>query len=299
MNRRAFVVAALSGVAIAGCRRHDRGTEGRDDAAAPGSNATGDARRIVSVTPATTEALFAVGAGDRVVGRSRFCDYPPAAAKVPVVGGYVDVDLEAVLGLAPDLVVGAAGPSSPRLTAQLEARGVRSWFPELGSCAAIAAMIEGCGERTGNVEAARQVIARMRAAIDGVRGAVVALPPRRVLLVLSTSPIVAAGPGSFIDELIAMANASNVVRTGPAWQTVGAEQVIDWAPDVVLDATADPGGPPGIDPAAPGWRSVASVRDGHVAGVNDPRVLRPGPRVAEGFAMLARSIHPDAVLPHA
>jgi iron complex transport system substrate-binding protein len=291
MNRRAFVLAALGGVAMVGCSRRDRADSADADRA--------EARRVVSVTPATTEALFAVGAGDRVVGRSRFCDWPAEAARVPVVGGYTDADLEAILGQTPDLVVGAFGPSSARLTAQLDARGVRSWFPELTSCATIEAMIDGIGDRTANTATARGVVARMRSELDAVRDAVATLSPVRVLLVVSLSPIVVTGLASFLDELVGRARAVNVVTSGPPWQTLGAEQVVELHPDLVLDATADPGGPGRVDRDAPGWRQVAAVREGHVAGVNDSRVLRPGPRVAAGLAVLARAIHPDAVLPHA
>ncbi|MCL2448427.1 MAG: helical backbone metal receptor [Polyangiaceae bacterium] len=297
MNRRGFVLAALAGAALAGCGRRD--PTASEPGGAPAGSSLAEARRVVSVSPATTEALFAIGAGDRVVGRSRFCDWPAEAARVPVVGGYVGVDLEAVLGRAPDLVVGAFGPSSGRLAAQLDARSVRSWFPELSSCRAIAAMVEGMGGRTANAEAARAIVARMRSELDGIRDAVAHLPAPRVLFVLQLEPVVVAGPASFVDELIGRSRAVNVVTSGPAWQALEAEQLVELRPDRVLDATEDPGGARRIDPEAPGWRSIAAVREGRVSGVNDSRVLRPGPRVAEGLAILARAIHPDAVLPHA
>src|SRR5438309_5001124 len=85
--------------------------------------------RIVSLSPSTTETLFALGAGERLVGRSRFCDYPPEVRRIPSVGGYVDASLEAILALAPDLVVGARGPAGPSLANKLGSMGIATFFP--------------------------------------------------------------------------------------------------------------------------------------------------------------------------
>ncbi|MBV9948401.1 MAG: ABC transporter substrate-binding protein, partial [Myxococcales bacterium] len=131
------IVLALAFVVV-GCTRSP---------SAGGSAAEGGpASRVVSLAPSTTEALFAIGAGSLVVGRSRFCDYPPEARAIPAVGD-VEPDLEALLGLRPDLVVGVLGLSSARVAEQLEARGIRAWFTDAGSFAAVGALIVGLGER--------------------------------------------------------------------------------------------------------------------------------------------------------
>jgi len=284
MTRGRFIVAAAI---LSGCARHH---------GAPTTSGI-DARRIVSVSPSTTEALFAIGDADRVVGRSRYCDYPPEAAKVPVVGGFVDVDLEAVLELAPDLVVGSWGPSSVRLADSLGARGIGTWFPETDSLAAIDAMIVGLGRRTGRLPDATRVVAEVDARVHAVARSVADEPAPRVLLVLDVSPVVAAGPKSFADELVALARAVNVISEGGAWQVVGMERLADLAPDLVVDATPGHTGAQRITPRAPGWDGVKAVREGHVVSLTDERALRPGPRVAEGLAALARAIHPRAAVP--
>jgi|HubBroStandDraft_6_1064221.scaffolds.fasta_scaffold85147_3 iron complex transport system substrate-binding protein len=285
MTRVRFVVAAAI---LAGCARHH-------DAAR--ASAT-DARRIVSVSPSTTEALFAIGDADRVVGRSRYCDWPPETAKIPVVGGFFDVDLEAVLELGPDLVVGASGPSSARLEEKLGARGIATFFPPSDSLAAIDAMILGLGQRTNRLADATQVVRDVDARVHAVERAVAGEPTPRVLLVLDVSPVVAAGPKSFVDELIARAGATNVLSAGGPWQAVDLEQIAELGPDVVVDASGGhDAGASRITPRAPGWEGVKAVREGHVVALNDERALRPGPRVAEGLATLAREIHPDAAVP--
>jgi iron complex transport system substrate-binding protein len=259
----------------------------------------GEARRIVSVSPATTEALFAVGAGDRVVGRSRFCDWPPEAAKVPAVGGVIDADFEAIVQLAPDLVIGSPGPASTRLSDKLAPFGITTWFPDVDSMAEIDAMIVGVGQRTGHVKEASQVAAKVDARTVAVEHSVAGEPVPRVLMVLDADPVVATGPKDFIDEMLRRAGGENVLSIGASWQTLDFEQIAALDPDVILDASAMTGGSgvSRIRPDAPGWIHVRAAREGHVVSVDDPRVLRPGPRSAEGLATLARALHPRAPVP--
>lgn len=286
--RRSRGPAFLAALVLTGCtRRHD----------APGDSGA-DAHRVVSVSPSTTEALFAIGDANRVVGRSRYCDYPPEATKLPIVGGFVDVDLEAILELAPDLVVGTSGASSARLEDKLGSRGIATWFPETGSLAAIDAMIVGLGRRTGHLPDATRVVEGVDERVQAVERSVAGEPAPRVLLVLDVSPVVAAGPKSFADNLIARARAVNVISEGGAWQTVGLERVAELAPDVVVDASAGhTGGASRITAQAPGWEGVKAVREGRVVTLTDERALRPGPRVAEGLAALALLLHPRAAVP--
>jgi cobalamin transport system substrate-binding protein len=280
--------AALAIVVLAACSR------GHASLSAPG-----DARRIVSVSPATTEALFAVGAGDRVVGRSRFCDWPPEAAKVPTVGGVIDADFEAIVQLAPDLVIGSPGPASTRLSEKLAPFGIATWFPEVDSMAQIDAMIVGVGQRTGHAAEGREVAANVDARTAAVERSVAGESVPRVLMVLDADPVVATGPKDFIDEMLRLAGGQNVLAVGASWQTLDFEQIAALDPDVILDASAMTGGSgvSRIRPEAPGWTHVRAAREGHVVSVGDPRVLRPGPRTAEGLATLARALHPRAPVP--
>lgn len=279
--RRALVGFALVGAVLgaSACSRSvPPGAKGRP------------AARVISLAPATTEALFAIGAGPQVVGRSRYCDYPPEAVALPAVGGFLDADFEAILELAPDLVVGAPGPNSAALADKLARRGIATWFPAIDAMAAIEAMITGLGERTGHAAQAGLVVRALDENARKVEASLAREPAPRVLMVAGLSPIVAAGPGSFMDDLLRRARATNVVTAGPAWQTVEFEHLLELDPDVVLDGAGDEGR---VQPSTPGWSELRAVRTGHVVAVSDPRVLRPGPRVAEGLALLAHALHPN------
>jgi iron complex transport system substrate-binding protein len=251
------------------------------------------AARVVSLSPATTEALFAIGAGPSVVGRSRYCDFPPEAARVPVVGSWVDADLESILQLAPDLVVGSVGPSAPGLARSLGARGIATWFPPVESIDAIHSMIVGLGDRTGHAAEARRVAGEMVARAEAVERAVAAEPAPRVLAVVGVDPVVAAGPGSFIDELVRRARGADVLAAGGAWQVLGLERLVELDPDVILDASFGMGGAP--VPITKAWATLRAVREGHVVPL-DARVPRPGPRVVESLTLIARALHPNVAL---
>jgi iron complex transport system substrate-binding protein len=255
--------------------------------------------RVVSLSPSTTETLFAIGAGDRVVGRSRFCDYPPEALRLPVVGGYVDPSLEAIVALKPDLVVGARGPGGAGLAAKLDALGIATFFPPTDSIDDIDAMIEQMGVKTGLAERARQVAASSRRRRDEIARAVAGEPRVRVLLVFGTTPIVVAGPGSFPNEMLALANGENVLTSGLPYTTLGAERLVLLEPEVIVNAsmTGANDRSSGIGPDEPAWRELSAVRQGRVVAIHDDSLLRPGPRIGEGVAVLARALHPHASVP--
>jgi iron complex transport system substrate-binding protein len=283
----AVAVALALAAVLASCAR-SRGSP------PPGASA----RRIISVSPATTEALYAIRAGDRAVGRSKFCDWPKEALALPIVGGFVNVDLEAVLQLQPDLVIGAPGPASGRLTEQLNGRGIASWFPSIESFAAIDTMITGLGERTLHEEDARAVTRRIDDAARAIEVALQREPSPRVLVVLEVAPVVAAGPHDFLDEMVHRARAVNVLTEGAPWQTVGFEAIMQLDPDIVVDASHVEGGSAWVmNATAQGWNEVRAVREGHVVALHDPSIIRPGPRVAQGLAALARALHPGVAVP--
>lgn len=284
MTRRQ-ALRALAIVALAACSR------------ATPSPVT-DARRVVSLGPSTTESLFGIGAGDRVVARSSYCDWPPEARALPAVGG-LQPDVEAILALAPDLVVGPSGQWSTPLRETMSAHGVATWFPpEIDSLEGVDALLVALGDRTGHAADAHRLAAALDAREAVIAQAVAHVPRPRVMLVVGTTPVVVAGAKTFADDMLRHAGATNVVTDGGTWPSLGFERVVELDPDVILDASVgETGGPTRITTDVQGWAGVRAVREGHVVALGDTRVLRPGPRIAEGLAVLARALHPGAAIP--
>lgn len=254
--------------------------------------------RVVSLSPSTTEAMFAIGAADALVGRSRYCDFPPEALKLPQVGGYADPNLEAIFALKPDLVVGARGPAGPQLADKLATHGAGTFFPETESLAQIDAMLLGLGERTGHAAEAQATVGRIDARVASVAEAVRGLPKVRVLMVFGLAPIVTTGPKSFPNEMIERAGGVNVVAEGQAYPVLGMERVFALDPDLIVNcAIAEAHGSEQIHKDAAGWRNLRAVKEGKVVALTDESVLRPGPRVGDALAILAHAIHPEAKIP--
>lgn len=275
MRRRAFLVG---GLVLGACR-------------APARKG-GAAARIVSVSASTTEALFAIGAGSLVVGRSRYCDYPPEATTLPSIGGYVDPSLEAILGLRPDLVVGARGPIGQGLVRTLSDRGIATWFPETETVEQILVMIEGLGARTAHDADAARVSAEMRERRTRMTTALAGVKRPRALLVFEKKPISVAGPGCFPDEMMRLAGAINALSDGARYATISLEKALALDPDVLIDAEMG-ASPQDFDAT---WNAVRAVRAGRIVRLRDERILRPGPRVLDGVALIARALHPEVAV---
>ncbi len=240
-----------------------------------------------------TEAVFAVGAGALLVGRSRFCDYPPEAAGLPAVGGFADPSLEAIVALRPTLVVSARGPAGASLAEALEARGIAVYSPETESIAQIEGSLVELGRRLGHDEGARAAVALIEEVRGQVAAAVTACPRVRAAFLFDVAPIFAAGPGSFADELVREAGGDNVVAVGGAYPTLDIEHLLALDPEVILDGTADDHGSARVAQRRddPGWSKLRALRQGKVRALSASTVLRPGPRIGQGLVAVARALH--------
>lgn len=286
LPRRSVLLGLGSGLALAlpGC----------------GSRTAGDPAgraRVVSLSPSTTETVFAIGGGPLLVGRSRFCDHPPEAAALPALGGYSDPNIEAIVALRPSLVTGARGPAGPRLEEQLQSHGIDTYFPETESFDQIEAMVRGLGQRLGLAAQAGAAAGRLEAARSEVAEAAKGLAAPRTVMLFDTGPIVAAGPGGFPDEMMRLARAENAVTGGGAYPTLGLERLLALDPEVILDgASTGVGEAAGVlaRREAPGWKELRAFATGRVHTLSSI-VLRPGPRIGDGLRELARAVHGGAL----
>lgn len=254
------------------------------------------ARRIVSIVPSATEVLFALGAGDRVVGRSDYDDYPPAVTHLPSVGGMVNPSYEAIVALHPDALVGVQGPFNRSVIDRVQGMGVRVLFPKVESMAEVQTSIDLFAALVHREDAAQALHAHIAAGIAHVRSAVNGKARPRVLAVFSQHPLVVAGVGSWFDEILAIAGGQNVVpATGNHYPMASIEQVLSWAPDYVIDLTwhNDTGT---LSDAWASYATLPAVRDHHFVRLTDPVMIRQGPRIAEAATVLGRALHPDAGL---
>ena len=244
--------------------------------------------RVVSTAPSMTEIVFALGRGERLVGRSRFCDYPPEAASVPTIGGFADPSVERIVALEPTLVCGERGPAGPELPRRLESLGIETFFPEMDDTTAIGEAFVKLGTRLGANERGHELRRKLSAEIDRVAATVGSLSRPRVLFVFDWQPIVACGKGSFPDRLLQIAGGENVVQQGDKYPRLGPEAVFALDPDVVIDGSGHGAAASGPGPLL---ASLRAIKAGRLRALGSAAALRPGPRLGEGIDELARLVH--------
>jgi iron complex transport system substrate-binding protein len=255
--------------------------------------------RIVSLTPGTTEILFAIGAGDRVVATTDADDYPPAAVSLPDVASFGSVDLERIVELEADLVLAGGNEYTPSDAIRI----LRSFdIPVVVIYAAsvdgVLADIELIGEAVGNARDARALVDEMRTEIDVLSAAVDDMAPPRVFYEIDAS-VGVYGPAdeSFLAEMIRLAGGEPITTGSPLSFEIPLERLVAADPDVIVLGDAAFGVTPEQVAERPAWAQMTAVQDGAVRVVDDKLVTRPGPRLAQGLRSLVLAIHPDAVLP--
>jgi iron complex transport system substrate-binding protein len=257
---------------------------------------------IVSLTPATTEILFALGVGDRVAGKVEdFSLYPPEAAAIPDVAKFGEVDVEQIVALEADLVVaGGNSFNPPDKIAQLRELGIPVLVVYAPDVDAVFADVELTGSAVGRVEAARDLTAALRAEFDQVAAATADLERPRVFYELdATSAIYTAADDSFLAEMIELAGGEPITTGSTTSFEIALESLVTADPEVILLGDAAYGVTPDAVAARPGWDGMTAVTAGAVRPVDDVVITRPGPRLGEGLRALALAIHPDAELPAA
>lgn len=249
-------------------------------------------QRIVSLNPATTELLFALGAGGRLVGRTQYDLWPDSARLVPNLGPGMRPNLEAVFGARPDLVVLYASADDRAAADRLTAAGITTAAFKMDRIRDFARVTRALGLLVGDTVRARRVVDSVTATLERVRRATVGLPRPTVFFHAWETPLITIGGGSFLSELVDVAGGRNIYATiGAPSEAVTLEDVVRRDPDVVLV------GP--IDRqrlrTAERWQSLRAVREGRVLAYDTNLVARPSVKLGEAAVSLAQLLHPGAV----
>ena len=249
------------------------------------------AARIASLSPTTTELLFTIGAGARVVGRTSYDEWPPEAKRVPDLGPGIRPNVEAILAARPDLVVLYAANDNRDAARALRAAGVRTIGLKVDRIADFRRATELLGAVAGDSAGARAVIDSVQRTLDRVRAATARLRHERVVWQLWDTPLLVLGSGSYQHELLEIAGAENVYGDDakPNTQT-SLEDLMRRDPDVIL---TDSSRASAIRRSAR-WRGVRAVREGRVLAVDDETSSRASVKLGMAAMSLARLLHPEA-----
>jgi iron complex transport system substrate-binding protein len=245
--------------------------------------------RIVSLAPSLTEIVFLLGQEGKLAGVTRYCNFPPRAKALPKVGGIADPDVERIVAASPDLVLCTTDGNPKEKVRALEEIGIPCFAVAPQDLPSIYAAVERIGALLGVPGKAKSEAEglRARAARAARRGHGTAAPS--VLFAVSTSPIIAAGKGTFMDELLALAGGSNAVSSfSGRYPRLTTESLLAARPDLIFIAAME-----GVE-KFPGevtrWKEVPAFRDGEVFSLDGDLVTRPGPRMVTALEEVSRAL---------
>lgn len=250
--------------------------------------------RIISLAPSLTEILYAIGAGDRVVGVTEFCDYPADAVQKPKVG-YANPSVERLVALQPDLIVAPTTFIKPDLIRNLETLRIPLLLLASESIEDILAHVHDLGRALNRTSAADALALSLREELAHLHAQVAGRPPVRVLYVLNSQPLITVGPGSFIDQLIGLAGGVNVAsESGAPYPRLSMEVVLQRDPEVLLFPIGKSEGvAAGEEQAWHRWTTLTAIKQGRLQHIPSDLLNRPGPRVAQALAQLITLLHPE------
>lgn len=247
--------------------------------------------RIISIAPSNTEILFALGLGDRVIGVTDSCDYPAKAKARPKVGS-IELDYEKILDMRPDLVV-AVGSLQRQAIERLSQLGVTVLAVDPKSIDGVLHAMTLIGKATGAEGRASDLVTSLSLRIERIAAKVATLESSarpRVFVEIWNEPLMTAGPGTFIDELVSAAGGQNIAHDAAGeWPQFSAEAVIERDPEVVVLTNFNRA----EALVRPAWWGISAYRAGRVYEVHPDLLVRPGPRLVEGLETLAKLLHPE------
>ncbi len=245
-----------------------------------------DIKRAVSLAPNITESVFAIGAGDRLVGVTTFCDHPAEARSIARVGDTMNPNLETIVALAPDVVLVSTASQVEAFTGTLERNGIAVYVTDPDSVEAVVETLVRLGELFGTAETASKAAAELQRRLDVAAERSAGREPVRVFVQISREPLFTAGRTSFVTGLLHRAGAVSVTEDiETAYPRLSKETAASLDPDVIiLSASEDNREPNDV------FRSSRAVKNGRVISVDPNLLSRPGPRIADAVEIIARSL---------
>lgn len=249
------------------------------------------AERVVALTAADCEMLYAIGAGDLLVGRGEWCDYPPEVFEIPAVQSGSETDIEQIIALDPQVLLMASMGQTEEQVNALEEAGIRVVVSDAQDIAGTYQALRMLGALTGHEQEAEDVISGMQETFDTISANRI---PDGGSIYFEVSPLEyglwAAGPGSFMNEVAEMMGLTNIFADAPSsWAEVSPEEVIARNPDYIVTITMYYGEGPTPEEeicSREGWDVITAVRENRILNLPNNELSRPGPRLADGARML-------------
>lgn len=245
--------------------------------------------RAISLAPNLTENIFAVGAGDKLVGVTTFCDYPLEAKQIRKIGDTINPNMESIIALKPQIVFVSTASQIEAFTKTLEKNEIQVFVTDPNSLEGITRNLRQMGEIFGTSEKAEQLVKDMEARLAFIKEKTSAAPPVKVFVQISKEPLFTAGKDSFVTEMLGYAGAESVTRLVPtAYPRLSKESASALEPEAII-VTAGAGN----EEPNEVFKDSLAVKNNRVLKVKADLLTRPSPRIVEGLEEAARLLHPD------
>ncbi|HQJ16019.1 MAG TPA: cobalamin-binding protein [Candidatus Omnitrophota bacterium] len=253
------------------------------------------AERYISLAPSTTEILYALGLGDRIVGVSTYCNYPPEAKTKPVMGDFSHPNIEKIFSLKPDCVF-CTGLEQELVITELKRLKLKVYKADPANLDELYKTISDIGSLTGRTREARSLIDSMKRGVEEIAARARSIPERqriKVFIEIWQEPMMTAGKGSFVDELIALAGGINIAHDViRPYCNYSPEKVVEANPGCIIMTYMDAIPASELVKARIGWDRINAVKNNKVFNdINPDLLLRPGPRVTQGIAAIYRKLY--------
>ncbi len=257
------------------------------------------ATRVVALTPADCEILFAIGAGDALVGRGEYCDYPAEVADVPAVNSGSETNIEQILALEPQVLLMATMAQTEEQVQQLEDAGVHVVVSDAQDIAGTYDAIEMIGALMGRDDAAASLVEEMKDSFADLSSKATGDGSKSIYFEVSPLEygLWTAGANTFMDEVADMLGVANCFDDVDGWGSISEEQVLERDPDYIMTITMYYGEGPTPDEeivSRPGWENVTAVKNGMILNLPNNELSRPGPRLVDGAQALYDFIYGNA-----
>lgn len=254
----------------------------------------GKIERVITLAPNLTEIVYAIGAGERLVGNTTYCDYPDEAKSVQKVGDTLQPNIERILALRPNLIFISTSSQLEAFARQLSEHGIPVYVSDPHDLEGVILSIENIARLLNRQQQGGELVSKLRGRITAVEAAVKNRKPVRVFYQLSAEPLYTAGRDAFVTDLIKRAGGLSVTADLPeAWPRYSQEAAVAAQPEAIVLPTGGSMGEANADVAA-GLRQAPAVLNGKVFKINGDLLVRPGPRAIDGLEQLARGLHPEA-----
>ncbi len=251
--------------------------------------------QVISLAPNLTEIIYAVGGGDRLVGDTTFCDYPPQAKSVAKVGDTLQPSIERILALRPQLVLVSTASQLEAFTKQLNDQQIAVFITDPRDLEGVFRSILSVGDLLNQSVVAEALVKQLRARAETVEHAVAGRPPVSVFFQLSGQPLYTAGKSSFVTNLIERAGGRSVTAdVNEAWPRLSDEAALASRPEAIIMPSGGAMAAGANTQVAAALRNSPAVRNGRVYAIDGDLLMRPGPRLVDGLEQIARALHPEA-----